>query len=185
MRIVAGSKRGLTLTAPAGDTTRPTADRAREALFSILTTPKYAGCLRDRPVADFFAGTGALGLEAISRGASHGHFFETDPAALTALRANIDKAKWQAQATVHRKTALTPPAAPQPCGILFFDPPYHMLVAEQCLTAATRAGWLAPDGLAVVQIDPKADFATPDGFTLLDDRKYGAARFLLLERTDG
>ncbi|WP_420416301.1 16S rRNA (guanine(966)-N(2))-methyltransferase RsmD [Pacificispira sp.] len=183
MRIVAGSRRGLTLEAPEGQTTRPTSDRAREALFNILAGPKYLARLRDRPVADFFAGSGAVGLEAVSRGAAACTFLETDPAALQVLRRNISRLK-DAAATcrVLARDASRPPKANEACGLLFFDPPYDADVAVAALLAAMDAGWLAEDGLAVIQVHPKRDVDAPDGFEIADDRKYGATRFLFLER---
>ncbi|NMM46448.1 16S rRNA (guanine(966)-N(2))-methyltransferase RsmD [Rhodospirillaceae bacterium KN72] len=181
MRIIAGSKRGLTLEAPDGQTTRPTADRARQALFDILSAPARIANLRGRPVADFFAGTGALGLEAISRGALSCTFLETDSKALTTLNRNITKAGWQQTCTVLRQDATKPPKAKQACGLLFFDAPYHATVSEAALSAVVDQGWLASDGVAVVQLHPKAPFETPVGLTLTDDRRYGASRFLFLE----
>ncbi|MDW3208094.1 MAG: 16S rRNA (guanine(966)-N(2))-methyltransferase RsmD [Alphaproteobacteria bacterium] len=183
MRIVAGSRRGLTLEAPEGHTTRPTTDRARESLFNILAGPKYLGRLRDRSVADFFAGSGAVGLEAISRGAAQCHFLETDPGALQVLRRNITRMKDAATAChVLTQDATRPPRARDACGLLFLDPPYDVDAAATALTAAISAGWMADDGLAVVQVHPKRDFSVPDGLEQVDDRKYGATRFLFLER---
>lgn len=181
MRIVAGNRRGLTLAAPDGQTTRPTTDRARESLFNILSGPKHLHRLRDRPIADFFAGSGAVGLEALSRGASHCSFLETDPAAQTVLRANIAKARYEAVATLLRQSATKPPKAKAACGLLFFDPPYHEDVAGESVTAALAQGWLAEDGLIVVQLHPKAPFTAPEGLEMTDDRRYGATRFLFLE----
>lgn len=181
MRIVAGSRRGQRLDAPPGATTRPTAARARESLFDILSGPRHLSRWKDRPVADFFAGTGALGLEALSRGAAHCSFLETDAAALKALHGNIARMRWEGQSTVLRADATHPPAARGACGVMFIDPPYRADVAADSLRAAVSAGWLAPDGLAVIQLHPKADFAPPDGFETTDDRRYGATRFLFLE----
>lgn len=181
MRIVAGNRRGLTLEAPGGRTTRPTTDRARESLFNILSGPKHLHRLRDRPVADFFAGTGAVGLEALSRGASHCSFLETDPEAQRILAQNIKKARYEALSRVLRQSATKPPPSKQACGLLFFDPPYHEDVAAESVTAALTQGWLAEDGLIVVQLHPKAPFTVPDGLELVDDRRYGATRFLFLE----
>ncbi|WP_420724444.1 16S rRNA (guanine(966)-N(2))-methyltransferase RsmD [Hwanghaeella sp. LZ110] len=185
MRIVAGSRRGLNLNAPEGTTTRPTSERARESLFNILATPKHAKKWHDRPVADFFAGTGALGLEALSRGARHCSFLENDPAASKVLSANINKARFRDITTILNKDATKPPTAKVPCGLIFFDPPYRDLVAENSLVAAQRHGWLAKDGLAVLQLHPKAPFECPPGFDVIDDRRYGATRFLFLEPAQG
>lgn len=183
MRIVAGSRRGLTLEAPEGQTTRPTTDRARESLFNILAGPKYLDRLRDRAAADFFAGSGAVGLEAISRGVAQCHFLETDPAALQVLHRNIARMKDDASAChVLARNATKPPKAKEACGLLFFDPPYDVDVAIDALVSSIAAGWMAEDGLAVIQLHPKRSFDIPDGLTQVDDRKYGATRFLFLER---
>lgn len=186
MRIVAGSRRGLTLEAPEGETTRPTSERARENLFNILAGPKHLHRLRDRVVADFFAGTGAVGLEALSRGAKHAVFLERDSAALSILARNIARMKAADGATVKRGDAARPGPIPQglardACGLIFLDPPYTDRIAETALAAALSEGWLAADGLAVVQLHPKAAFEIPEGLDLIDDRRYGATRFLFLE----
>jgi 16S rRNA (guanine966-N2)-methyltransferase len=181
MRIAAGSRRGQRLDAPPGGTTRPTAARARESLFDILGGPRHLARWKGRAVADFFAGTGALGLEALSRGAARCSFLETDPAALRALDSNIARMKLVSESTVLRADAGHPPRAREACGVLFFDPPYRDDVAADSLTAAAAAGWLASDGLAVIQLHPKAGFSAPPGFETTDDRRYGATRFLFLE----
>lgn len=191
MRIVAGSRRGLTLEAPEGATTRPTSDRARESLFNILAGPKHLHRLRDRVVADFFAGTGAVGLEALSRGARHAVFLEQDSAALSILSRNIARMKAADTTTVKRGDAARPgpfsrtlnsqDASREACGLVFLDPPYADRVAETALSTALAEGWLADDGLAVVQLHPKAEFEIPDGLVRTDDRRYGTTRFLFLE----
>ncbi|HAJ22504.1 MAG TPA: 16S rRNA (guanine(966)-N(2))-methyltransferase RsmD [Rhodospirillaceae bacterium] len=185
MRIVAGSRRGLYLDAPEGTTTRPTSERARESLFNILATPKHAKKWQDRPVADFFAGTGALGLEALSRGARHCCFLENDPAASKVLSTNINKARFREATTILNKDATKPPTAKSPCGLIFFDPPYRDLVVENSLVAAHQKGWLATDGLAVLLPHPKAPFDCPSRFDVIDDRRYGATRFIFLEPAQG
>jgi 16S rRNA (guanine966-N2)-methyltransferase len=181
MRIVAGSRRGLTLEAPEGGTTRPTSDRARESLFNILAGPKHVHRLRDRVVADFFAGTGAVGLEALSRGAERAVFLERDDAALVSLGRNIARMKAKEACDVKRGDATRPGSARAACGLVFLDPPYADRVAETALAAALAGGWLASDGLAVVQLHPKAAFEPPDGLAAVDDRRYGATRFVFLE----
>lgn len=185
MRIVGGSRRGLRLDAPEGLGTRPTSERAREALFSILGGAAYIDRLRARPVADFFAGTGAVGLEAISRGAASCTFLETDPKALAALTENVKRVNADGRATILKHDATKPPDAPAPCGTVFLDPPYSQDVSALALVAAQGAGWLAEDAIAVVQVHPKAPFEAPWGFKVKDDRRYGATRFLILERTEG
>ncbi|MBL6077909.1 16S rRNA (guanine(966)-N(2))-methyltransferase RsmD [Belnapia sp. T18] len=180
MRIIAGRHRGRRLAAPAGMATRPTADRVRQALFDMLWHAPWGG--RERvegaTVLDAFAGTGALGLEALSRGAARASFLETDRAALAALRANIAACREEARCTVLAADATRPPRAASPCGLLFLDPPYAEGVMERAL-AALAAGWIAPDAIIC------AEYATgnavpPPGFALLAERAHGAAQLLVL-----
>jgi 16S rRNA (guanine966-N2)-methyltransferase len=186
VRIIAGRHRGLRLTAPEGLAVRPTSDRARGALFNILTHGRRfaagGSILVGARVLDAFAGTGALGLEALSRGAAHATFMERDRAALAALRRNVEACAETARASLLRIDATRPPPAPQACGIVFLDPPYGEGVAAPALVALADAGWLTPDGLAALEIGAREDFAPPAGFAVVDDRRYGAARILLLSR---
>ncbi len=172
MRIVAGAWKGRNLAAPAGNATRPTADRARQALFDMLFHAPWGG--RDlvvgAQVLDGFAGTGALGLEALSRGAAHGHFFETDPGALAALRSNI--ASFRAHATIHGD-ASKPPRG-KACSLAFLDPPYASDLLEPAVAALRRQGWLA-DGTILVTETARSD-EPPEFGEPLDERVYGAAR---------
>ena len=150
MRIVAGLWRGRALATPKGDTTRPTADRVRQALFDMLAHAPWAGpdTLRGAIVLDAFAGTGALGLEALSRGAAHAHFIERDRTALATLRANI--ATLRAPATIHAADAIAPPPG-HPCTLVFLDPPYAQGLVDRALAALDTAGWLAPNALIVAE----------------------------------
>ena len=177
MRIVAGAWRGRALTAPPGGATRPTADRVRQALFDMLLHAPWGG--RERiagaMVLDAFAGTGALGLEALSRGAEKAHFIERDRAALTALRANV--AALGAAATVHVGDARHPPAGPQ-CGLVFLDPPYRQGLIELSLAALGAAGWLAPDALIVAESG--RDEALPEWGEILAERSHGAAHITFI-----
>jgi 16S rRNA (guanine966-N2)-methyltransferase len=185
MRIIAGKHRGRALDAPEGRAVRPTSDRAREALFDILAHGRFA----DRPICegarvlDAFAGTGALGLEALSRGAAQASFIEKDRVALQALRANIGYLGEERNAAVLPGDALNPPKAAAPVSLAFLDPPYGEDVAAAALAALAAAGWLAPDALAVVEIAAKQTLDPPPGFTLLEERRYGAARLVFLRFT--
>jgi 16S rRNA (guanine966-N2)-methyltransferase len=184
MRIVGGRHRGRALQAPPGAAVRPTGDRAREALFNILAHrgwgegggPAYAGIT----VLDAFAGTGALGLEALSRGAERAFFVENDRTALETLRRNIAGLGEQARARVIAADATAPPAASAACGLVFLDPPYRSGLAAPALAALDARGWLAPGAVCVVETATKENFAPPSGFTLLDERRYGAARLSFL-----
>jgi 16S rRNA (guanine966-N2)-methyltransferase len=170
--------------APEGLEVRPTSDRARESLFNILSH-RPDRPLADARVLDVFAGSGALGLEALSRGAAHCTFLETLPAALAAIRANIGKLGLTGQTTVLRSDALKPGPAPSgatlPAGLVFLDPPYRSGLAGPSLTALQDEGWLADGALVSVEVGATEDFEAPPGFELLDERRYGAAKLLLLQ----
>ncbi len=175
MRIVAGAWRGRTLVAPSGDVTRPTADRARQALFDQLAHAPWAGRgrLEGAEVLDAFAGTGALGLEALSRGAARTHFIETDRFALAALRANIAACGAGDRCAVMPGSVLRPRAGVA-CGLVFLDPPYGQGLVPLAHTALHAAGWIASGALIVVETGRDEPV---DGLgTLLDERTHGAAR---------
>jgi 16S rRNA (guanine966-N2)-methyltransferase len=182
MRIIGGKHRGRRLMAPEGRIVRPTGERAREALFDILAHGRFG----ERPVfagaraLDAFAGTGAFGLEALSRGAEHASFIEKDRAALVALRANIAALGEERSAAVLAGDALHPPRALAPASLVFLDPPYGKDLAQPALAALAAAGWLAPEALVVVEIAARQTLAPPEGFTLLEERRYGAARIVFL-----
>lgn len=182
MRIIAGKHRGRGLLAPPGLATRPTGARAREALFDILAHGRFAPrpVYEEALVLDAFAGTGAFGLEALSRGARHASFLERDPAARAALARNIATLGEGARTTLLPGDATRPPRASGACSLAFLDPPYRETAAAPALTALAAAGWLAEDALAVVEIAAAATLAPPPGFTLLDERRYGAARLVFL-----
>lgn len=182
MRIIAGRHRGRRLTAPEGHGVRPTGERAREALFDILAHGRFAEhpAFEGARVLDVFAGTGAFGLEALSRGAAHASFIEKDRAALAALRANIAALGEEARAAVLPGDALHPPPPAAPVMLAFLDPPYGEDLAAPALAALAASGWLAPGALAVVELAARQKLAAPESFTLLEDRRYGAARLVFL-----
>ena len=153
MRIVAGAWRGRRLEAPAGEGTRPTADRVRQALFDRLLHAPWAGrpAIEGAAVLDAFAGTGALGLEALSRGAAAATFIERDPAALRALRANVAACGAGGRCRVLATDALRPPAGPA-CGLVFLDPPYGLGLVGAGFTALAKAGWIGPAALVVAEL---------------------------------
>jgi len=183
MRIVGGSHRGRPIAVPEGDKVRPTSDRARESLFNILEHGRWAASgspIAGARVLDAFAGTGALGLEALSRGASHVTFLELAPVALAVLKSNVASLKEGARATILRGDAVAPPRAPEPCSLVFLDPPYGKNAAPPTLKNLANAGWLAPGAVVVLEVGAKEDFAAPDGFTVEDERRYGAAKLILM-----
>jgi 16S rRNA (guanine966-N2)-methyltransferase len=176
MRIVAGTWRGRRLVAPAGNETRPTADRARQALFDMLLHAPWVGraAVEGACVLDVFAGTGALGLEALSRGAAAATFIERDPAALRALRSNIAACGAEQRCAVVACDALDPPLAGGPCGLVFLDPPYRLGLAASAFGRLSVLGWIGPGALIVAET--ARDEAAPVPGTLLAERIYGAAR---------
>lgn len=175
MRIIAGTWRGRALTAPPSDAIRPTADRVRQALFDMLMHAPWAGsgAVRDARVLDAFAGTGALGLEALSRGAAHATFIERDPVALRTLRANIAACGADDRCRVIAGDALAPPAG-QPCRLIFLDPPYGRDLVAHSLDQLAGSGWIAPEALIVVETARTEIPAL--AASLLAERIHGAAR---------
>jgi 16S rRNA (guanine966-N2)-methyltransferase len=181
LRIVAGRHRGRRLAAPEGLATRPTAERVRQALFDMLWHAPWAGreALEGARVLDAFAGTGALGLEALSRDAAHAVFIEPDRAALAALRANIATLGEQGRARVIPGDATRPLPADAPCSLLFLDPPYGKALVPRALAALGAAGWIAPAALVVAEIGREEALDLP-GFASLAERTHGAARLVVL-----
>ncbi|GAB0118876.1 16S rRNA (guanine(966)-N(2))-methyltransferase RsmD [Acidisoma sp. 7E03] len=174
MRIIGGRWRGRRLAAPLGADTRPTADRARQALFDMLMhSPWAADALREATVLDVFAGTGAMGLEALSRGAARACFIENARPALAALRANIAACKAEALAEVIAADARTPPRGPA-CSVIFLDPPYGRGLVPAALAGLGPAGWLAPGALIIAEVG--SEEPPPVETALLADRRFGAAR---------
>ena len=191
MRIVAGRHRGRRLVAPEGLAVRPTGDRAREALFDILASGRLTGgqsALAGAVVLDAFAGSGALGLEALSRGAAHAVFMENHAPALAALERNVTSLDEGERAQVLRADVLRPPRPKLPsgaakaagCGLALLDPPYNQGLAGPALVALAAVGWLAPGALITVELMAKEPFEAPEGFASLDSRKYGKARIEFL-----
>ena len=183
LRIVGGVHRGRRLVAPPGDAVRPTSDRAREALFNILSHGNFAAAglpFAGRPVLDAFAGTGALGLEALSRGASAAAFIEDGREALAALHRNVAALGEEDRANVVAGAATRPPRAALVCAVAFLAPPYHSGLAAPALAALTAAGWLATDALAIVEVAAREELPAPARFAVLDERVYGAARLVFL-----
>jgi 16S rRNA (guanine966-N2)-methyltransferase len=182
MRIVGGKHRGRRLAAPPGGAVRPTSERAREALFNILAHGRFAPApvFEDARVLDVFAGTGAIGLEALSRGARYAAFIETDRQAREALAANIKALGETGRTRVLAIDATAPPRSDGPYDLVFLDPPYRTGLAAPALAALARTGWLAPDALAVVELAARSKFEAPAGFTLLEERRYGAGRLVFL-----
>jgi 16S rRNA (guanine966-N2)-methyltransferase len=180
LRIVSGEFRGKTLVAPPGAATRPTSDRARQAIFNILEHAPWSTGVREARVIDLFAGSGALGFEALSRGAAFCLFVETDEAARGAIRQNVDAMHLFGRTRVHRRDATdlgVRPGADGPAfDLAFLDPPYAKGLGERALARLAAGGWLAPGAVVVFERGAgEADVAV-DGYEALDARDYGAAR---------
>jgi len=188
MRIVGGRHRGRKLAAPRGRDVRPTADRTREALFNILEHGHFVegggSAVRGALVLDAFAGTGALGLEALSRGARRAVFMETAREALDVLERNIAACREAEHAETLRVDATRPPAAREACTLAFLDPPYGGGLVGPALRALAGAGWLEDGAICSIELAAGDAFTPPDAFAALDERRYGAARIVLL-RYDG
>ena len=183
IRIVGGTHRGRHLAVPAGEAVRPTSDRAREALFNILSHGSFAANgspFAGQNVLDAFAGTGAFGLEALSRGARNAAFIENNREALVALRRNVVALEEDDWAQVVTGDATRPPRAPFACAVAFLDPPYNSGAADAALPALAGAGWFASDALVIVEVAARETFEVPAGFTRIDERVYGAARLVFL-----
>ena len=181
MRIIAGNWRGRPLIAPKGTETRPTADRTREALFSMLVSRR--GTLDGLRVLDLFAGSGALGLEALSRGAGHCTFVEQDSAALDALRTNIAKLGAAPQCDVRAQSVMALGPAIAPYDLLLLDPPYRSGAAVVALERCLRLGWLAPGALVTVET-AKGEAVAVEGFEAEAERVHGKAMITVLRSTD-
>jgi 16S rRNA (guanine966-N2)-methyltransferase len=185
LRIVAGRFKGKSLIAPDGVGTRPTSDRARQAVFNILEHAPWSEGLHEARVIDLFAGSGALGLEAVSRGATFCLFIETDAEARGAIRDNVEAFGLFGATRVHRRDATDlgdkPAADGAPFDLAFLDPPYGKGLGEKALAGLLAGGWLAPGALIVFERGAdEPDLAAP-GFEILDDRRYGAAKVLFLK----
>lgn len=178
MRIVAGHHRGRKLIAPAGRDLRPTAERTREALFDILEHG-------DEPLAggrflDLFAGTGAVGLEAWSRGAADVVLVENERAAIDLIRANLERLGGPAGVRLLAQDAIRLGPAERAFDVVFLDPPYGSALANPTLETLVQGGCLGPASRVVVELAAREAFAPPDAFILEDERRYGAARLMFL-----
>ncbi len=185
MRIAGGRFRGRAISAPPGTLTRPTSDKVREALFNILAHGIAEFDLVGARVLDLFAGSGALGLEALSRGAAYCLFVEDHADARGAIRDNIEALGLTGASKVWRRdaTKLGPAAPMQPFQLLFADPPYGKGLGELALGAAVAGGWLADAAVCLVEERADIAWAMPAGFTLLDRRVYGDTALHFLRKS--
>jgi 16S rRNA (guanine966-N2)-methyltransferase len=174
MRIVGGELRGRPLATPRSGAIRPTSDRTREAVFNVLAH-RFAERLQGGRVLDLFAGTGALGLEALSRGASYGVFIEESAEGRGLIRTNVETFGLTGRTKIFRRdaTALGEAGTIAPFDLIFADPPYGKGLGERALQAAKVGGWLAADALCVVEEAATAPFEPGPGFAVVDERCYG------------
>ncbi|MEG3619025.1 16S rRNA (guanine(966)-N(2))-methyltransferase RsmD [Magnetovibrio sp. PR-2] len=180
MRIVGGKHKGRPLDAPKGRDTRPTSDRAREAMFNVLAHLPDAPGLHGAHVIDVFAGTGALGLEALSRGAAFATFVENHRAAQKTIQANIQTLDEGAQTQLLPIKAQTLPPAQTPVDYAFLDAPYEKNLTVPALETLIGQDWLKPAAIVMVEIAAEEDFVAPDQLTVIKDKTYGAAKVLFL-----
>ena len=181
MRVVGGRLRSRPIAGPKGEGLRPTADRLREALFNILAHA-YGDPVAGARVLDLFAGTGALGIEAISRGAAYALFVDEGVEARALLRQNTETLGLGGVTRIFRRdaTRLGPAHPLEPFSLAFLDPPYGKGLAEKALASARAGGWLKPQALVVVEEAADARFAAPEGFEELERRAYDDTEFVFL-----
>ena len=181
MRVVGGKLRSRPIAGPKSDAVRPTSDRLREALFNILTH-SYGDPITGARVLDLFAGTGALGIEAISRGADYALFVDEGVEARALLRDNVESLGLGGVTRIFRRDAskLGPAHPLDPFSLVFLDPPYGKGLAEKSLISARDGGWLMPEALLVVEEAADAGFNTPEGFVELERRRYDDTEFTFI-----
>ena len=186
MRIVAGKHRGLTLAAPKDDRVRPTSDRVREALFNVLAHNDFGVgfSLEGARVLDLFAGTGALGLEALSRGAAYVMFVDDHFESRALVRRNVEAAHATGATKIWRRDATAlgemPANAGGPFELVFLDPPYRKGLVALALASAREGKWFAPNALIVAEMAADEAFVAPAGFVVMDERAYGDTRVVVL-----
>ncbi|MEL7445912.1 MAG: 16S rRNA (guanine(966)-N(2))-methyltransferase RsmD [Pseudomonadota bacterium] len=181
MRIIAGEWRGRKLIAPKGDATRPTADRTRETLFSMLAS--RLGDFEGLRVADLFAGSGALGLEALSRGAAHCLFVEQDRQAVDTIRTNLAALGANSKGSVQIGSVMSLPPAKAPYDLILLDPPYQTGAGEVALDRLQRLGWVGPATWMALETAAKEDVAIK-GLIATKERRIGKGKLTLLRLAD-
>jgi 16S rRNA (guanine966-N2)-methyltransferase len=183
MRVVGGRLKGRSLASPSSRDIRPTADRLRESLFNILIHA-YGDPVSGARVLDLFAGTGALGIEAVSRGAAFTLFVDNGAEARALLRNNVEALGLGGVTKVYRRDAgnLGPAHPIEPFSLVFLDPPYRMKLAEKALASLRDGGWLVPGALVVVEEAKAAEFATPENFEQLERRIYDDTELVFLRK---
>lgn len=185
LRIVAGRLRGRKLETAPGTSLRPTSERAREAIFNKLTHGLIVdggAALDGIEVLDVFAGTGALGFEALSRGAGRVTFIDNDPSALRLIERNAEHLGVASEIRTLARDATNPGPAPAVAGLVLMDAPYRSALSVPALNALRDQGWLGNNAIVVVELGRDEELATPPGFAAIDARRYGAAQVVFLRR---
>ena len=183
LRIITGAHRGRKLETAPGNTLRPTAERVREAIFNKLTHGLFTNSgapLTSVHVLDVFAGTGALGFEALSRGALRVTFFENDAAIARLIKRNAEHLGAANSVTVIRRDATKPGPAREPVSLVLMDAPYRSGITAAALGALHQGGWIGYGAIVVVEVARDEDLDPPSRFEVVDDRRYGAARIIFL-----
>ena len=184
MRIISGKHRGRRIAMHDNDDIRPTSGRTREAVFNILAHGDFredgVSLLEGARIIDIFCGTGALGLEALSRGAAHVTFVDKNPQSLALARQNVAHFKEEANVSFHRNDSTQLPPATLPCAIAFADPPYNKNMAKPALESLRKQGWLEPKAIVVLELSVHELIHLPEGYTLLSERRYGNSRIMIL-----
>lgn len=184
MRIVGGKHRGRKLRAPLGQGIRPTSDRVRESIFNILTQRGDVlgekNWVQNAFVLDGFAGTGAMALEAISRGALHATLFDKQQMAFRSCRENVEMLHEERNVDVYFADCLKPRVPDHPCSLIFLDPPYRLGLTVPALEALDREGWISSKAIVVLEIDKTEQIQIPSNFTIINERQYGKAKILFI-----
>ncbi len=184
LKIIAGKHRGKNIETKKNAAIRQTGGRTRGAIFNILLHGQFSGHdnspLIDKSVIDLFCGTGALGLEALSRGAKHVTFVDESAESIALANVNVTKMKEQENALVLRSDSTSLPRARRTCSLAFLDPPYNSGLAVKSLASLNRQGWLEPGAIAVVEISARETLIPPEKYSVFDERKYGNTKIVLL-----
>ncbi len=184
LTIIAGKHRGRKIETKRNATIRPTSSRARGAVFNILMHGQFGADgnspLIDKSVIDLFCGTGALGLEALSRGAAHVTFVDGSSESIALASANVKNLKEEQNAHFLRNDSTTLPPARRTCSLAFLDPPYNSGLAVKSLASLSSQGWLEDNAVAVIELSAKEIFIPPEHYLLFDERKYGNSKIVFL-----
>ena len=185
MRIIAGKHRGRNIMSVESKNVRPTTGKAREALFSILTSGRFlndgVSILEDATIVDICCGTGAVGLEALSRGAAKVIFIDKDPIPIQLVKDNLRHFGEEEQAKVLRIDALTLPLAQQRCHVAFIDPPYESGLSSAILKGLATRDWLIDGAVIICEVAKKESITPPEGYEVLSERNYGKTKVVILE----